>query len=234
MISSVVVFDGWVTSCLWRPKPGVVRAWTNKRFRVILCNIRRARFLKASIVGVLSSKSRWCMPCEKMPLVNASRMKTSRCSVFWDITKITILTQPPEFLQIFVLALAWFLPGRGKPVPTKHFISSLGKYAVQRYNSTVVGLAFIDILVPFIRQKIRQYLKLVKSRAFILVGHYVVLKAFFQCFHSSSDFGLLISISNTFGFSGSRAAGEASPSWYILVVLIVVSTTQHSQFINVA
>jgi len=48
-----------------------------------------------------------------------------------------------------------------------------------------MGLAFINVFVQFIRQKRLLYLKLVKSRAFSLVGCYVVLKGLpmFPLFH---------------------------------------------------
>jgi len=64
-----------------------------------------------------------------------------------------VFPQPTEFLQLYVHAWAWFQPGRGKHVPCKDFIRGLEKYAVQRYNSTVVPLAFISTRVQFIRKK---------------------------------------------------------------------------------
>ena len=57
--------------------------WSNVRLRVSL-STSNARFLSnaASIVRVRSSKRRWRMECDSTPIINASRIKTSRRFLF--------------------------------------------------------------------------------------------------------------------------------------------------------
>jgi len=151
-----------------------------------------------------------------MPLMNASQMKASLCSVLE-----TTQTHTTEYLQILVQALAWFLLGRGKRAPRKHFIWCLDKDAVHRYNSSVVRLAFINITRSVDTTKDHQHLQLVQSHAFNLVGCYVVLKSLLPVFP-------LILLCRAFNLY----IQNLQLPWLQSVDLIVMSTAQHSQFIK--
>jgi len=67
----------------------------------------RAVWKAASIVSLLSFIKRpWRMGWDNIPLMNTSRMKSSRCSVFQKARKLQSLLIRLEFLQIFVHGLA--------------------------------------------------------------------------------------------------------------------------------
>ena len=111
--------------CPWR-----ARAWTNVWFVV---------FLQCLTSGFFERRRRRCrMGCDKMPLMNTSQMKPSRCSAFETERRLQSLLNRrssckfssmlwPDFCLVVARTSLW--------VPRKHFNRSFDKYAVCHYNS---------------------------------------------------------------------------------------------------